>query len=251
MVHSLYLVKGYWRHFKENQCVPRRDKRLDNLLRLKVFCVGREHICKCASSSLTTSRPPRFPLTICQFLRVAKCPLQIPICHPFHLFYIVLLGDICSYSTILYYWWRLEKVLNVFWSRALVSVIKKIKNTLTSDQRHWSWQIHSQVAAHVLYPPTASIQKQGLTIPHLNSALTYLWSNDYFRHNSGEVAARAGNYPPAVATVMKSFHLPRRTDRAPEDPEVAAGVEEHAFVLPSTLYRSRVPPKLLSQGGTR
>ena len=55
VAYSLYLVKGYWRHFKENQCVPRRDKGLDNLLRLKVFCAGREHIHKRASSLLTTS----------------------------------------------------------------------------------------------------------------------------------------------------------------------------------------------------
>lgn len=109
VAYSLYLVKGYWRYFEENQCVPWWDKGLDNLLRLKVLWVGREHTHKHASL-VTLSRPPR-NLQISKGIKMSPSDPQMP---PFHLFLL--------YHPLLM---KAGKVLNMFWSPVLVSVIKR------------------------------------------------------------------------------------------------------------------------------
>lgn len=181
MAYDLYLVKGYWRHFKENQCIPWRDKRLDNLLRLKVFCTKREHIHKCDFMTINHFQTTSFHLDNTRILRVSTCTLQIPKYHPlptvsfivassarWHLFFII---------PSIHYWWGLK----VSQSQPLGSVIK-IKNPQLPVKGMGPGRFRATGSFTGLLS-LVCIQKPGLTTPHLTSTLIYLWSNDYLKYN--------------------------------------------------------------------
>lgn len=120
------------------------------------------------SLSLTTSRLPRFTLTILRFLSVTICTLLVPKCQLFQLFHsylLVLPGDTCSS---LHFPSAVGEGLKVSWSQPLGSVIT-IKShdflsngLLLADSQKWA------VVHALCYPSMVCVQKSGLTTPLLN-----------------------------------------------------------------------------------